>query len=188
MARIPKPPKAPTTRSLAPLVLAPAAPSDVAGLPPAEAPRPGRGGRRLGAGRPRGRRRVARIAEAPILVRFYPEDFARVSDAAATAGMPLARFVRTSVLARISNENLAVFSVRDRTALAAAISLLLPLRAAMFDVRDLYFRPDRYSVGADDAEFADKIAQILVEIDAQIAVIQRILAPISARVAAKFAP
>jgi hypothetical protein len=160
----------------------------VAGSPPAEAPRPSRGGRRPGAGRPRGRRRVARIAEAPILVRFYPEDAARVSEAAATAGMPLARFVRTSVLARISNENLAVFSVRDRTALAATLSQLLPLRAGIFDLRDLYFRPDRYLVGADDAEFAEKLAQILVEIDAQIAVIQRILAPVSARVAAEFFP
>lgn len=142
------------------------------------APRPGRGGRRPGAGRPLGSRSGS-TADAVVRARIGQAELEQLERAAKAEGVSLSKYVRIAALAYATGKTRFELTPQNRTDFAAAVAALLPLRAGIFGTLDLLQRlkiREALIVGADPSK---SLADSLKNLDQILELFHQLLAPIS---------
>ncbi len=140
--------------------------------------RPGRGGRRRGAGRPAGVRAASR-AEATIQARLRREELDLIERAAKAEGVSLSRFVRLAAIARATRKNPVQIPSKNRAEFAAVIAALLPLQAGVFSIVDSITQGRIREVMNRNDPLSKSLTNTLQEIDAALEKLHALLEPIS---------
>jgi hypothetical protein len=140
--------------------------------------RPGRGGRRPGAGRPAGVRAASR-AEAAVQARVRGEELQLIERAAKGEGVSLSRFLRVAAIARATRKNPVQIPSKNRAEFAAVIAALLPLQAGVFSVVDAITQGRIREVINRNDPLSKSLTDTLREIDATLEKLHALLAPIS---------
>lgn len=153
----------------------PSLPGDEVGVEPV---RPGRGGRRPGAGRPAGARAASR-AEATVQARVRLEELAAIERAATAEGVSISRFVRLAAISRTMRKNSLQIPSKNRAEFAAVIAALLPLQAGVFSVVDSITQGRIREVINRNDPLSKSLTNTLQEIDAVLEKLHALLEPIS---------
>jgi hypothetical protein len=148
------------------------------GVDGVDADRPGRGGRRPGAGRPAGARAASR-AEATIQARVRFEELAAIERAATAESVSISRFLRVAAIARATRKNPVQTPLKNRAEFAAVIAALLPLQAGVFSVVDSITQGRIREIMNRDDPLSKSLTNTLQEIDAALEKLHALLAPIS---------
>lgn len=143
-----------------------------------DAVRPGRGGRRPGAGRPFGVRAASR-AEATVQARVRHEELELFERAAKAEGLSVSRFVRLAAVARATRKNPVQIPSKNRAEFAAIVAALLPLQAGVFSIVDSITQFRIREVMNRDDPLSKSLTNTLKEIDAVLAQLHGLLEPIS---------
>lgn len=144
-----------------------------------EAPsRPGRGGRRPGAGRPAGARAESR-AEATVQARVRREELELFERAAKAEGLSVSRFVRLAAVARATRKNPVQIPLKNRAEFAAVVAALLPLQAGVFSIVDSITQGRIREVINRNDPLSKSLTNTLQEIDAALEKLHGLLEPIS---------
>ncbi len=148
------------------------------GVDGVDAGRPGRGGRRPGAGRPAGARAASR-AEATVQARVRLEELAAIERAATAEGVSISRFVRLAAIARATRKNPVQIPSKNRAEFAAVIAALLPLQAGVFSIVDSITQGRIREVMNRNDPLSKSLTNTLQEIDVALEKLHALLEPIS---------
>jgi hypothetical protein len=140
--------------------------------------RPGRGGRRAGAGRPAGVRAASR-ADASLQTRIRHDELEAIERAAKGEGVSLSRFVRVAAVARATRKNPVQIPSKNRAEFAAVIAALLPLQAGVFSIVDAITQVRIREVMNRNDPLSKSLTNTLQEIDAALEKLHALLEPIS---------
>lgn len=140
--------------------------------------RPGRGGRRPGAGRPPGSRSRS-TADAVVRARIGKAELEQLERAAKSEGISLSKYVRVAALAYATDKIRFELTPQNRTDFAAAVAALLPLRAGIFGTLDLLQRLKVREALIANADPSKSLADSLKNLDQILELFHQLLAPIS---------